>query len=75
MNNDQAEQLGRIEERLIALDARSERLEARLYGNGQPGDIEAVKDRLASLELWRAGVIAIAAFITTAIGWMGLHRR
>lgn len=51
-----------ILERLAVIEAIVRRLESRLFGNGQPGEISAIKKRVARLEswLWRAtGAAAI----------------
>ncbi len=45
-----------ILERLAVIEAVVRRLESRLFGNGQPGEIAAIKRRVVRLEswLWRA---------------------
>lgn len=53
-----------IEQRLAVIEAIVLRLEERLFGNGQPGEIAAIKGRLNKLESWfwrlagAAGVLA-----------------
>lgn len=51
-----------IIERLAVIEAVLTRLENRLFGNGQPGEIGLLKQRVSRLEfwLWRAmGAIGI----------------
>lgn len=54
-----------INERLAVIEAVVLRLEERLFGNGQPGEIGAIKQRLNRLEAWfwraaGAGALALA---------------
>ncbi len=41
-----------IEQRLAVIEAVVVRLEERLFGNGQPGEINQMKQRIANLEAW-----------------------
>jgi hypothetical protein len=43
---------GAILERLAVIEAIVVRLEDRLFGNGQPGEIGLLKQRVAKLETW-----------------------
>ncbi len=52
-------------ERLAVIEEVVLRLEARLFGDGQPGEITSIKHRIRALENWRwkiiggAGVLAL----------------
>jgi hypothetical protein len=57
-------------ERLAAIEAIVSRMEQRLLGNGQPGEIDQLKHRVTRLEswLWRAaGGVALAIFVLEAL--------
>jgi hypothetical protein len=41
-----------IEERLAVIEEVVLRLEERLLGNGQPGELEILKTRVSRLEAW-----------------------
>jgi hypothetical protein len=50
-------------ERLAAIEAIVSRMEQRLLGNGQPGEIDKLKNRITRLESWfwrAAGAVALA---------------
>jgi hypothetical protein len=53
-------------ERLAAIEAIVLRMEQRLLGNGQPGEIDKLKHRVTRLESWfwrAAGGVALAIFV------------
>jgi hypothetical protein len=53
-------------ERLATIEVIVSRMEQRLLGNGQPGEIDKLKHRVTSLESWFwrfAGAAALAIFI------------
>jgi hypothetical protein len=55
-----------IQERLAAIEAIVTRMELRLFGNGQPGDLEKLHLRVRRLESWfwrAAGAVALAIFL------------
>jgi hypothetical protein len=55
-----------IQERLSAIEAIVLRMEQRLLGNGQPGEIDKLKHRVRRLESWfwrAAGAVALAIFV------------
>jgi hypothetical protein len=58
-----AEEIG---SRITALETRLGTLDRRLYGNGQPGDVAAIKEKLDNLLSWRwrtVGGLAVLAFL------------
>ncbi len=66
---------------LIRLDARVEALHRELLGNGQPGRIAVVEERVDSLEQtrdrargWLAGASAILAAIWGGLEYL-IHRK
>lgn len=55
-----------IQERLAVIEEVVLRLEERLFGNGQPGEIERLQGRVRRLEswLWRAaGAVGLAILL------------
>jgi len=53
-------------ERLAAIEAIVSRMEQRLLGNGQPGEIDKLKHRVTRLESWfwrAAGAVALVFFV------------
>ena len=55
-----------VQERLAVIEEVVVRLEERLFGNGQPGEIASLKDRVRRIEswLWRAaGAIGLIAVL------------
>ena len=64
------EQLVRIEERQIALGQKVEDLDEKLFGNGQPGIITRLSERIVNLEIrfWMAlGGVVVLAWIAERI--------
>lgn len=62
--------LGEVRSTVKALHETVEKLDHRLYGNGQPGDIAALEDRLEAVEdhqVKSTGWIAGAMFVLAAI--------
>lgn len=62
--------IGRLQGTTEALHETVENLNYRLYGNGQPGDIAKIEDRLGIVEhtqtkaaAWLAGAVAVLASI------------
>lgn len=58
------------EQRQVHIETLVGNMYARLYGNGQPGDIETMKARITKLEswFWRAvGGGAVLAFIVERV--------
>ena len=52
-----------IEERLAIIETIVLRLEERLFGNGQPGEIAKIKDRLSKVESWFWRLVGAAGTI------------
>jgi hypothetical protein len=53
-------------ERLAAIEAIVSRMEQRLLGNGQPGEIDKLKQRVTRLESWfwrAAGAAALVILV------------
>ncbi len=62
--------LGRLESKVDAMHETSQKLDHRLYGNGQPGDIEKLETRMTAAENHQTkstGWIAGAMFVLAAI--------
>lgn len=60
-----------LNERLAVIEAVLLRLEERLFGNGQPGEIALLKARVTKLESWfwrAAGAGALLALLLEALG-------
>lgn len=62
--------IGELKSTVVALHETTQKLEHRLYGNGQPGDIEKIDTRLITVENhqtrmtgWIAGAVAVLAAI------------
>lgn len=58
--------VARVEERQVATASVVEKLDHRLYGNGQKGDIEKIEGRVEAIEMnhqkvtgWLAGALAV----------------
>ena len=69
------ERLTRIEERGEAVCSSIERIERRLFGNGQQGEIptlwgevSGVKKRVGSLENWKWYVVGSVTAVITIVG-------
>ncbi len=59
-----------VEERLAVIEAVVVRLEERLFGNGQPGEIASLKARIARLEAWfwrTAGAAGLLLFVAEIV--------
>ncbi len=55
-----------IYERLAVIESVVLRLESRLFGNGQPGELQSLKDRVHRIETWfwrLAGGLCVLAFL------------
>ena len=55
-----------IQERLAVIEEIVLRMEQRLFGNGQPGDLENLQSRVRRLESWfwrAAGAVALAVML------------
>ena len=55
-----------IQERLAVIEEIVLRLEERLFGNGQPGEMERLQSRVRRLESWfwrAAGAIGLAVLL------------
>ena len=52
-------------ERLVAIEQILGRMEQRLFGNGQPGELSTIKKRLTTLEQYKW---QISAIFTALIG-------
>ena len=53
-------------ERLATIEAIVSRMEQRLLGNGQPGEIDKLKQRVSRLESWfwrAAGCVTLAVLL------------
>ena len=50
-------------ERLAAIEAIVSRMEQRLLGNGQPGEIDKLKHRVTRLESWFWRTVGAAALL------------
>ncbi len=62
-----------IYERLAVIESVVLRLEARLFGNGQPGELQMLKDRVTRLEAWiwrAAGAICVAISLIQIFAWL-----
>ena len=56
-----------VEERLMSVEIVLYRIEQRLFGNGQPGEITTIKSRLADLEQFKWKFVgAMGAALTLA---------
>jgi hypothetical protein len=61
----------KIESRLAVIEAVVLRIEDRLFGNGQPGELDALTKRLSTLEHSRSyvkGVLWVIGLFTTGVG-------
>lgn len=70
-NNELARTLGRIEGTLEKFDETLTRLDHQLFGNGQPGMITIINQRLGNLEDSKSkvkGALATLAAIISAVG-------
>lgn len=59
-----------VEERLAVIEAVVIRLEERLFGNGQPGEIASLRLRVARLEAWfwrTAGAAGLLLFVAEVV--------
>ena len=59
-----------IQERLAVIEEIVVRLEERLFGNGQPGELERLQSRLRRLESWfwrAAGAVGLAVVLIETI--------
>jgi hypothetical protein len=55
-----------IQERLAVIEDVVLRMEARLFGNGQPGEMEHLQNRIRKLESWfwrAAGAVGLAVVL------------
>ena len=58
-----------IQERLAVIEQVVTRLEQRLFGNGQPGEVQIIRERVRRLEAWAwraAGAVALALMLLEA---------
>ena len=70
-NNELARTLGRIEATLEKFDETLTRFDHQLFGNGQPGKLTVVDDRLGVLETFKStakGAIGTISAIISAVG-------
>lgn len=63
-NNDLAHTLGRIEGTLERFDETLVRFDHKLFGNGQPGEISKIEDRLGTLETFKSYIKGGFALVT-----------
>ncbi len=59
-----------IQERLSVIEEIVVRMEQRLLGNGQPGEIDKLKHRVTRLESWfwrAAGAVALAILVVETL--------
>ena len=59
-----------IQERLAVIEEIVIRLEERLFGNGQPGELERLQTRVRRLESWfwrAAGAVSLAVLLIEII--------
>ena len=69
-NSEVIEALGELKGATLALTQTVARLDRRLYGNGQPGDIRIITERIDAVErnqtrsaAWVAGAVAVLTLI------------
>lgn len=75
-NNELARTLGRIEATLEKFDETLVRFDHQLFGNGQPGKLTIMDQRLDSLDTTRSkvkGALSALAAVVTAIGGTELY--
>ena len=75
-NNELARTLGRIEATLEKFDETLTRFDHQLFGNGQPGKITLINERLYKIEETHSkvkGAIGTLAAFVTAIGGTGIY--
>ena len=64
-------------ERLAAIETSLNNIEKRLFGNGQPGELEQLHERInahgkrvSSLENWRWWLTGVAVGVGTLLGYI-----
>lgn len=65
----------RLHERLSAIEVTLEHMDRRLFGNGQPGELERLAMRVSQLEThsWKiAGAMGLALFVLNFLTGSGL---
>jgi anti-sigma-K factor RskA len=65
------DRLAALESSVHVLTEVVSRVEHRLFGNGQPGELSALKSRITKLENWRWYVCGIAVGLGAFAGWIG----
>lgn len=58
-----------MEERLARIETMVEEIYHRLFGNGQPGELDRLNSRVGKLENWRWWVMGIAVGAGIACGY------
>lgn len=54
-------------ERIASMETVLYDMHSRLFGNGQPGEIEKLKDRISSMERWMWRCVGGAAVVIFAL--------
>lgn len=58
--------LSEIRERLVRVETMLTDTHRRLFGNGQPGEVDVLKERVATLERWMwrvGGALGVLTFL------------
>ena len=58
-------------ERLASMETTLDDIKHRLFGNGRPGHIDGIYNRLSKLENWRWWVVGIAVGAGVVLGGYG----